>query len=94
LPKEKYKQFEQWSKQIGLPMSNLVALCAWAGAQTVIPALDPDARRALEMLREQEESEMYGEMAEMAHQASEEQERDWQEFFAWKKERDAQNSQG
>jgi hypothetical protein len=97
LPSEKYKQFEQWSKQIGLPMSNLVALCAWTGAQTVIPTLNPDARKSLQMLVDQEEADYYAELSEIAHEEEARNWREWSvnrdEFLAWKKERDVQSNQ-
>lgn len=89
LPADKHEQFEKWSIKIGLPMSQLVAICAWTGAKTVIPALDPDARTALEILKDREEEELYAQMADEHFEAKAE----WEEFQKWKQERGLHNDE-
>lgn len=69
---ENYDLFDKWSRELSIPTSQLVALCAVAGSRTVIPTLLPGARETLEMIVRQEEQERYQEMADAYFEASKE----------------------
>lgn len=85
LPRDKYNQFEKWSNKIGLPLSQLLAICAWSGSQTVIPTLDPDAREALQLLYDEEQQERASQQAQAYYEGQQ----DWEEFRKWKEDRDS-----
>ncbi len=69
---ENYEMFDKWSRELNIPTSQLISLCAVTGSRVVIPTLLPDAREALEMIAKKEEQERYQEMADAYFEASKE----------------------
>lgn len=64
LPKQHFEYFEKYAAQLGIPMSQLIAMCAWSGARTVIPALDPPAYEALKAIEQEERERIQQEIAD------------------------------
>lgn len=68
-PQDRFDLFEEWARELGLTMSDLVAICAWTGSKVVIPSLLPDAYQQLKLIQEEREREamedyMQGELIE------------------------------
>lgn len=87
LPKQHFEYFEKYAAQLGIPMSQLIAMCAWSGARIVIPALDPPAYEVLKLIDEEQREEILRQVADQHFKEKEE----WEEFQNWKKERGLQS---
>lgn len=70
--KDQYDQFSDWAKRLGVPVANLVALCAWTGSHTLIPRMLPNVHQQLEFIRESEEADLHEWQSEVLDQLREE----------------------
>lgn len=99
-PQEQYDQFQKWSKQLGVPMTYLVSMCAWTGSHIVIPKMLPDVHQQLDLIKEREESEYWASQYEAQQEGQRievetqlEFQRYREEFLQWMKERGLHNDE-
>jgi uncharacterized protein YbaP (TraB family) len=64
LPKKHFEYFEKYSDELGISMSQLIAMCAWSGARIVIPALDTRAYEALKLIEQDQHDEVLQQQAD------------------------------
>ena len=93
-PQDQFDQFEKWSQLLGLPMSYLVAICAWTGSHILIPRMLPNVHQQLVLIKEQDDASYWEAVAEAQAEISEKErmlfdgfEEHRQEFLKWRQER-------
>ena len=85
-PQEQYDQFQKWSRQLGVPMTYLVSMCAWTGSHIVIPKMLPDVQEHLELIKESKELEHWQAQAEILADINQEDRKLFEEFESHREE--------